>query len=100
VTSSRTNIRTIAWIGSSHRVTYLPGWVATSGDFAWTAAPANKLTFAIDTFVNPTTVGTDVPGPMADFDTNIRHVWPFIKYQGIYSGPTDSATLGADTLID
>ena len=48
------------------------GPVTTPGDFTWTATPADKLTFAIDTLVNPTTVGTDIARPMADFDPSQR----------------------------
>jgi hypothetical protein len=39
------------------------GAVTSRGDFTWTATPADKLTVALDTLVNPTTVGTDVAGP-------------------------------------
>jgi hypothetical protein len=46
------------------------GSITSSGDFTWTATPTDKLTVAIDTLVNPTTVGADVAGMMADFDPN------------------------------
>jgi hypothetical protein len=80
-----------------------PGFPPTTGDLAWTAtsAPANKFQFALETLFGPTTtVGQSPDGPMSDFDPNLQYTWPFISYQGTYSGPTDSATLTASTLID
>jgi fibronectin-binding autotransporter adhesin len=71
-----------------------------SGDFTWTATPTDKLTFAIDTLVNPTTVGTDVIGPMADFDPASAYSWPAAHWAGTYAGPTDVATLDASTSFD
>jgi autotransporter-associated beta strand protein len=76
------------------------GSTTASGDFTWTATPAAKLTVAIDTLVNPTTVGTDVVGPMADFDPSHAYSWPAARWAGTYSGPTDAATLNADTAFD
>ncbi len=73
---------------------------STGGNFTWTATPSNPLTVAIDTLVNPTTVGTDVAGPMADFDPNQSYSWTAAHWTGIYSGPTDAATLDADTSFD
>jgi hypothetical protein len=72
----------------------------TSGDFLWTATPGNKLTFALDTLVNPTLVGTDVGGPMADFDPDRAYAWPAVRWAGAYSGPADAATLTASTSFD
>jgi hypothetical protein len=72
----------------------------TSGDFTWTATPTGKLTAAIDTLVNPTTVGTDVAGQMADFDPNHAYSWPAAHWAGNYSGPTDAATLNAARSFD
>jgi len=37
---------------------------------------------------------------MSDFNPNVPFVWPFAAWQGTYTGPTDSPTLTADTLID
>ena len=37
---------------------------------------------------------------MADFDRTQRYAWPILTYAGSYSGPTDSATLTADTQFD
>jgi autotransporter-associated beta strand protein len=76
------------------------GATTSSGDFVWTATPTSKLTFAIDTLVNPTTVGTDVAGPMADFAPNSAYSWPAVRWAGTYSGPTDAAALNADTAFD
>ncbi len=76
------------------------GAATTSGSFTWTATPTNPLTVAIDTLVNPTTVGTDVTGPMADFDPTQAYSWTAARWLGTYSGPTDAATLNADTSFD
>jgi autotransporter-associated beta strand protein len=76
------------------------GSLATSGDFTWTATPTDKLTVAIDTLLNPTTVGTDVPGLMADFDPSHSYSWPAAHWAGNYSGPTDAATLNSSTAFD
>jgi hypothetical protein len=47
-----------------------------------------------------TPVGSTADGAMSDFDPTQNYVWPFAAWQGTYTGPTDSATLTADTLID
>jgi hypothetical protein len=77
-----------------------PGGPSTTGDFTWTATPPDKLTFAIDTLMNPTTVGTDVAGPMADFDPHQSYSWLAFQWAGNYAGPTDDATLNASTAFD
>jgi hypothetical protein len=69
----------------------------TSGDFVWNADPTNKLIVAIDTLVNPTTVGMDVPGLMTDFDPTRSYSWPAVEWTGAYSGPTDATALNAAT---
>jgi fibronectin-binding autotransporter adhesin len=76
------------------------GSITTPGDFAWTADPGHKLTFALQTLVNPTTVGTDVAGPMADFDPTRPYSWLAGQWTGAYSGPTDPAALNAATVFD
>jgi autotransporter-associated beta strand protein len=73
---------------------------ATPGDFVWTATPAEPLTISLETLVNPTTVGNDVSGPMADFDPTKAYSWPAFEWSGTYSGPTDPAVLAASTLFD
>jgi autotransporter-associated beta strand protein len=77
----------------------LPG-AQSSGDFTWTATPTDKLTVAINTLVNPTTVGIDVPGMMADFDPTHSYSWPAAHWAGSYSGPTDVAMLNEATNFD
>jgi hypothetical protein len=86
--------------GSVKAVKQQYGATTTSGDFVWTATPGNKLTFALDTLVNPTMVGTDVGGPMANFDPDQTYAWPAVCWEGTYSGPTDSASLTASTAFD
>ncbi len=76
------------------------GAATTSGSFTWTATPSNPLTVAIDTLVNPTMVGTDVAGPMADFDPAQSYSWTAARWTGVYAGPTDAAMLDADTSFD
>jgi autotransporter-associated beta strand protein len=76
------------------------GATTSSGDFVWTATPSSKLTVAIDTLVNPTTVGTDVAGPMDHFDPNSAYSWPAVQWAGTYSGPSDTAMLDAATSFD
>jgi hypothetical protein len=75
----------------------------SSGNLTWTAtsAPGQQFQISLETLLGPyTTVGTSPDGPMTGFDPNARYTWPFISYQGTYSGPTDSAILTADTQID
>jgi autotransporter-associated beta strand protein len=76
--------------------------VNTAGNLTWTATstPGNQFMLSLQTLINPTTVGIDNPGPMANFDPWGYYLWPIIKYQGTYSGPTSSAALTADTLFD
>jgi autotransporter-associated beta strand protein len=70
------------------------------GEFTWTATPADKLTVAIDTLVNPTIVGTDVAGPMDHFDPTRAYIWPAVEWTGAYAGPTDATTLTSATTFD
>jgi hypothetical protein len=74
----------------------------SSGDLVWTATsqPGQQFQLALQTLMNPTTVGSDNPGPMADFDPSLTYKWPLIIWQGNFSGPTSSAELTADTLFD
>jgi autotransporter-associated beta strand protein len=73
---------------------------ATPGDFTWTATAVDRLLVSLQTLVNPTTVGIDVPGMMDHFDPNNTYVWPAITWTGSYAGPTDEATLDASTTFD
>jgi hypothetical protein len=73
------------------------------GNLMWTAtsAPPNQFQFQLETLLGPTTpVGSTTGGPMTDFDPNQRYIWPAIAWQGTYTGPTDDATLNADTVFD
>jgi autotransporter-associated beta strand protein len=76
------------------------GSATTPGDFAFTADPAHQLTVALQTLVNPTTVGTDIAGPMADFDPSRPYVWPAVQWAESYSGPASAAALNAATVFD
>jgi autotransporter-associated beta strand protein len=86
--------------GLSKALSTTLGTQTTSGDFTWSATPADKLTFAIDTLVNPTTVGNDIAGPMADFDPTRTYSWQAFQWSGAYAGPADDATLVASTVFD
>jgi hypothetical protein len=72
----------------------------SSGNFIWSANPTNKVTVAIDTLVNPTTVGTDVPGMMANFNPNLPYSWQAAHWDGKYKGPEDVGFLDASTSFD
>ena len=92
----------------------------TTGNLTWTAssAPGNQFSFALFTLLNPSPVGTDNFGKMDDWfnpseggpappygnfgvhDGDFGYAWPVITFAGTYTGPTDSATLTADTLFD
>jgi fibronectin-binding autotransporter adhesin len=76
------------------------GGMATPGDFTWTASPADKLTLSLETLINPTTVGFDVPGPMDHFDPTHAFAWPAVSWAGRYTGPTDAAYLDETTAFD
>jgi autotransporter-associated beta strand protein len=75
----------------------------SSGDLTWTATstPGNQFNLSLQTLANPTTVGQDVQGSMANFDgLQGNYSWKFISWQGNYSGPTNDFALGATVLID
>jgi autotransporter-associated beta strand protein len=69
-------------------------------DFAWTATPAGKLTVSLQTLLNPTTVGIDVPGRMDEFDPSRSYTWRAVVWTGSYAGPADDAALDAATTFD
>jgi PEP-CTERM motif len=81
-----------------------------NGQFYWDATPTDKLTFSLDTLINPTTVGNDVQGPMANFDPTRSYTWIIVQFAGSYltqntaayagGPPTASATLDASTDFD
>jgi hypothetical protein len=77
--------------------------MTTPGNLIWTAtsSPGSQFQLSLETLLGPeTTVGTSPDGPMSDFDPTQTYRWPLITYQGTYTGPTNAATLTADTLID
>jgi autotransporter-associated beta strand protein len=76
------------------------GSATTGGDFAWTADPVHPLTVALQTLVNPTTAGTDVPGPMSNFDPAQPYSWPAVTWVGTYAGPTNDTALDTATTFD
>ena len=86
--------------GLVQAIQHAVGSDTTSGDFVWTATPNDRLTVSLDTLVNPTKVGTDVAGQMADFDPNQAYSWPAAHWSGTYSGPNDAAALDAATAFD
>jgi PEP-CTERM motif len=81
-----------------------------NGQFYWDATPTDKFDFALETLINPTTVGSDVQGPMANFNTNQSYSWAVVQFAGSYltqntaaypnGAPADSATLNASTNFD
>jgi hypothetical protein len=81
---------------------HVSGWglVQSTGTLTWAAMPAAKLTVALETLVNPTAVGIDLPGPMDLFDPARAYRWPAVEWAGTYSGPADAATLTAVTEFD
>jgi hypothetical protein len=83
------------------RLTIFPGQMTTA-NLTWSVASTSGQQFELNlqTLVNPTTVGSEILGPMANFDPSQSYFWPLITYQGTYAGPTDSATLTADTLFN
>ena len=76
------------------------GGLSYSGNFDWTATPSQPLTVSLDTLINPTTVGTDVAGLMANFNPEVAYSWPAARWAGTYAGPTDVAMLDAATNFD
>jgi hypothetical protein len=72
-----------------------------NGNLIWTPTPTGQFDLQLETLLGPTTpVGTTTDGTMSDFDPNQHYVWPLITWRGTYTGPTTSAALTADTLID
>src|SRR5207253_10683871 len=72
----------------------------TTGNVTWAASPSSPLTVALDTLLNPTTVGTDLPGPMDHFDPTRAYSWPAVEWAGSYPGPPDATALDAATAFD
>jgi autotransporter-associated beta strand protein len=74
--------------------------LSRQADFTWTATPWDKVTVALQTLLNPTIVGVDVPGMMDHFDPSLPYKWPAVEWTGSYAGPADAAMLGASTSFD
>jgi hypothetical protein len=80
--------------------------LTTTGNLTWTATSVAGAQFnmALQTLINPTTVGNDVQGAMANFDginpPGGQYSWKLIQWQGTYTGPTDDAALTATMLVD
>jgi fibronectin-binding autotransporter adhesin len=81
-------------------INHLSGAANTPGDFVWTATSTDRLTLSMQTLVNPTTVGVDVPGVMDHFDPTRTYSWPAVEWSGEYAGPADTVTLNAATVFD
>ena len=55
----------------------------------------------MDDWFNPSEGGPAPPyGNFGVHDGDFGYAWPVITFAGTYTGPTDSATLTADTLFD
>jgi autotransporter-associated beta strand protein len=87
--------------------------VATTGNFQWDATPSDKLTIHLQTLLAPNdgngnpasgggygAAGDNTAGLMSDFDSSKSYLWKLFAYQGTYTGPTDTASLDASTVID
>jgi hypothetical protein len=87
--------------------------VATNGDFRWDATPADKLTIHLQTLLAPNdasgtpvsgggygAAGDNTAGLMSHFDPTQSYLWKLFSYEGAYTGPTDTASLDASTVID
>ncbi|HEY1375221.1 MAG TPA: autotransporter-associated beta strand repeat-containing protein, partial [Gemmataceae bacterium] len=80
-----------------HAVSQTTPYPLGPGNFNFTATPTDKMTFALQTLMNPTPPGTDNFGPMANFNPDQAYSWPVVHWDTAYSGPTDDATLTAST---
>ena len=77
--------------------------ITGTGNLTWSATSVvgDQFDMALQTLMAPTPEGGQpVSGLMDNFDPSQQYVWPVITWQGTYSGPTDSATLTADTRFD
>jgi hypothetical protein len=80
---------------------HVDGWsLVNAGDFTWTADSTHKLSVAVQSLINPTSVGTDPTGTFDNFDPTQSYVWEAVKWTGTYTGPTDAAALNAATTFD
>jgi hypothetical protein len=64
----------------------------------------SQFNMALQTLINPITVGQDTQGAMANFDglhpPNNQYLWKFVQWQGAYTGPLTDAALSATVLFD
>jgi hypothetical protein len=87
--------------------------VATSGDFRWDATAVDKLTIHLQTLLAPNdasgnsvsgggygAAGDNTAGLMSHFDPTQSYLWKMFSYEGTYTGPTDTASLDASTVLD
>jgi autotransporter-associated beta strand protein len=74
----------------------------STGNLNWSATntPGNQFSFSLQTLQNPTTVGNDVQGAMANFDPNAGYIWPVFGWAGAYTGPLTDSALTATVLLD
>jgi hypothetical protein len=80
---------------------HVDGWgLINAENLSWTADSTHPFIVALQTLVNPTTVGTDVPGTMDHFDQTQSYSWAAVHWTGTYTGPTDVAALNAATVFD
>src|SRR5205807_1306003 len=79
---------------------------STTGNFTWSATPANPVTIILQTLSGSTTVGNDVLGPPQNFDPSVfEYTWELAHWDGTFSGPTGTANqisnaLDASTIFD
>jgi hypothetical protein len=62
---------------------------STPGGLTVTATPANRYTLFLQTLQNPSLVGQDNFGAMANFDPSQSYSWALLTFEGSYSGPAD-----------
>jgi fibronectin-binding autotransporter adhesin len=74
----------------------------TPGNLNWSATSVADTQFnmALQTLINPITVGQDTRGAMANFDPAHSYAWPFVTWQGSYTGPTTDAALTSTVIFD
>ena len=63
--------------------------LSTTGSLSVSANPGDKYTLRLQTLQNPSTVGQDNLGMMANFNLTQPITWTFLTYEGSYSGPAD-----------
>jgi fibronectin-binding autotransporter adhesin len=80
--------------------------LTSTGDLTWTSTTAagTQFNMALQTLINPITVGQDTQGAMANFNASNppggQYLWKFVSWQGTYTGPTGDAALSNTVLFD